>query len=104
MYLWFSFLLPISLLFSQGTEALTLHRRANPSVVALDIQRKDVIDPVSRDRTRRKRDKTISQKLDNEVCQSVVLFSPFSIYFWIALPTRKCRIHSLTDLIGDPVF
>ncbi|KAJ5204049.1 uncharacterized protein N7498_004928 [Penicillium cinerascens] len=45
---------------------LTLHQRDNPSVVTLDIQRKDVADPVARDRMRRKRDKTVSQKLDNE--------------------------------------
>lgn len=46
---------------------LTLHQRDVPSVVTLDIQRKDVADPVARDRIRRKRDKTISQALDNEV-------------------------------------
>ncbi|KAJ6120225.1 hypothetical protein N7523_004505 [Penicillium sp. IBT 18751x] len=45
---------------------LNLHQRDVPSVVTLDIQRKDVADPVARDRTRRKRDKTISQALDNE--------------------------------------
>lgn len=46
---------------------LTLHQRDVPSVVNLDIQRKDVADPVTRDRMRRKRDKTINQVLDNEV-------------------------------------
>lgn len=46
---------------------LTLHQRDVPSVVNLDIQRKDVADPVARDRMRRKRDKTINQVLDNEV-------------------------------------
>ncbi|PLB49548.1 acid protease [Aspergillus steynii IBT 23096] len=66
MPMWFLFLLPIFLLSSQGTGALTLLRRDNPSVVALDIRRNDVLDPVSRDRTRRKRDKTVSQKLDNQ--------------------------------------
>ena len=47
---------------------LTLHRRDVPSVVPLDIQRKDIPDPVHRDRMRRKRDQTVGQKLDNEVC------------------------------------
>ncbi|KAJ5470875.1 hypothetical protein N7530_008232 [Penicillium desertorum] len=43
---------------------LTLHRRDNPAVVQMDIQRKDVLDPITRDR-RRKRS-TVSQPLDNE--------------------------------------
>jgi hypothetical protein len=46
---------------------LTLHQRDVPSVVNLDIQRNDVADPVARDRMRRKRNKIISQALDNEV-------------------------------------
>lgn len=45
---------------------LTLHRRDVPSVVPLDIQRKDIPDPVHRDRMRRRRDQTVGQKLDNE--------------------------------------
>lgn len=45
---------------------ITLHRRDNPAVVQMDIQRKDVLDPVARDRVRRKRS-TVSQALDNEV-------------------------------------
>lgn len=48
---------------------LTLQQREFPAVVNVDIQRKDVADPVARDRWRRKRDTSIvSQKLDNEVC------------------------------------
>lgn len=48
---------------------LTLHKRESPAVVNLDIQRKDVADPVARDRWRRKRDlSVVSEKLDNEVC------------------------------------
>lgn len=47
-------------------DALTLHRRDVPSVVPLGIQRKDIADPVHRDRMRR--DQTVGQKLDNEVC------------------------------------
>lgn len=55
--------------------SLTLHQRDNPSVVNLDIQRKDVADPVARDRLRKKR--TVSQVLDNEVCaQSQFSFHP----------------------------
>lgn len=34
----------------------------------LMISRKDVLDPVGRDNVRRKRDKTVGQVLDNEVC------------------------------------
>ncbi|KAJ5570349.1 uncharacterized protein N7459_009779 [Penicillium hispanicum] len=46
---------------------LTLQKRDNPAVVNFDIHRKDVSDPVARDRTRRKRDKTVvSQAVDNE--------------------------------------
>ncbi|BCR89079.1 pepsin-like aspartic protease [Aspergillus chevalieri] len=45
-------------------DALTLHRRDVPSVVPLGIQRKDIADPVHRDRMRR--DQTVGQKLDNE--------------------------------------
>ncbi|KGO63681.1 Peptidase A1 [Penicillium italicum] len=44
---------------------ITLHRRDNPAVVQMDIQRKNVLDPVARDRARRKRS-TVSQALDNE--------------------------------------
>ncbi|KAL5366684.1 aspartic peptidase domain-containing protein [Aspergillus floccosus] len=58
-------LLAASLLW-QSTGAITLHRRELPAVVTLDIKRKDVTDPVQRDRIRRKRDKTVSQDLDNE--------------------------------------
>lgn len=56
---------------------LSLHQREIPSVVNLDIKRKDVADPVARDRLRRKRDNTIiSQGLDNEVClESIPLFA-----------------------------
>ncbi|KAJ5302059.1 hypothetical protein PENANT_c008G05256 [Penicillium antarcticum] len=44
---------------------LTLHQRDNPAVVQMDIQRKDVADPVTRDRIR-KRSSTVTQSLDNE--------------------------------------
>lgn len=53
----------------QGTTALTLHRRDLPAVVSLDIKRNNAVDPVARDRMRRKRDKTVEQNLDNEVCR-----------------------------------
>jgi hypothetical protein len=45
---------------------LSLYQRDNPAVVQMDIQRKDVVDPVTRDR-RRKRSSTVTQSLDNEV-------------------------------------
>lgn len=52
----------------RGACALSIHRRDVPSVVSLDIQRKDIADPVGRDQARRKRDLTVGQRLDNEVC------------------------------------
>jgi hypothetical protein len=61
----------------QGIAALTLHKRDVPAVVSLGIKRRDVADPVVRDRMRRKRDKTIGQSLDNEVC-------------WRVLPNPRC--------------
>ncbi|THC90587.1 hypothetical protein EYZ11_009949 [Aspergillus tanneri] len=60
------FLFLVAFFIFQGTSGLTLHKRAAPAVVAFDIKRNDVPDPVARDRVRRKRDKTASQKLDNE--------------------------------------
>lgn len=49
---------------------LHLVQRDVPSVVDMSIQRKEVLDPVARDRVRRmKRSSTVSQALDNEVCQ-----------------------------------
>ncbi|GLI82031.1 hypothetical protein PoHVEF18_010431 [Penicillium ochrochloron] len=46
---------------------LTLVQRDVPSVVDMSIQRKEVSDPVARDRVRRmKRSSTVSQALDNE--------------------------------------
>ncbi|KAL4898452.1 putative aspartic-type endopeptidase opsB [Aspergillus ambiguus] len=56
----------VAALVGQSASSLTLHKREVPAVVSLDIKRKDVTDPVARDRTRRKRDKTVSQDLDNE--------------------------------------
>ncbi|KAJ5092254.1 hypothetical protein NUU61_007124 [Penicillium alfredii] len=46
---------------------LNLQKRDIPAAVGLDIQRKNVLDPAARDRLR-KRAKTVSQDLDNEVC------------------------------------
>jgi len=60
-FLWASLALP--------AWGLTLHERDVPAVIGMDIQRKDIVDPVARDRIRRKRDKTVGQVLDNEVCQ-----------------------------------
>lgn len=64
-----AWLLPLVISFAvHGASALTLQRRNVPSVVPLDIQRKDVADPAGRDQARRKRDQTVGQRLDNEVC------------------------------------
>ncbi|KAJ5903715.1 hypothetical protein N7504_006098 [Penicillium tannophilum] len=45
---------------------LTLHERDTPAVVGFDIKRRDVTNPVARDRARRKRADTVSVGLDNE--------------------------------------
>jgi hypothetical protein len=57
---------------------LTLVQRDVPSVVDMTIQRKEVSDPVARDRVRRmKRSSTVSQALDNEVRMQHVTFYRF---------------------------
>ncbi|EAW08588.1 pepsin-like aspartic protease [Aspergillus clavatus NRRL 1] len=63
-HLWRS-ILAISLVFSEGS-SLKLHARDVPAVVSLDIKRNYVANPVTRDNARRKRNKTVGQKLDNE--------------------------------------
>ncbi|KAJ6109785.1 hypothetical protein N7486_002020 [Penicillium sp. IBT 16267x] len=45
---------------------LTLHERDTPAVVGFDIKRRDISNPVARDRARRKRAGTVSVGLDNE--------------------------------------
>ncbi|KAJ5628381.1 hypothetical protein N7490_010609 [Penicillium lividum] len=45
---------------------LTLHQRDNPAVVGLDIKRRDISNPIARDRARRKRADTVTVGLDNE--------------------------------------
>lgn len=47
--------------------SLVLRQSGLPAVVELNIRRNDVVDPIARDQTRRKRDKTVSQLIDNEV-------------------------------------
>ncbi|PYI10906.1 acid protease [Aspergillus sclerotiicarbonarius CBS 121057] len=62
-----SLLVAVSLVSLDTSKALTLRQREIPAVVALDVKRNDVSDPVARDRARRKRDTTtVSQALDNE--------------------------------------
>lgn len=63
---------------------LTVHQKVNPAVVQMDIQRKDVINPVVRDQVRRKRS-TITQTLDNEV----------------RLQVEKLFTRSILTLVGD---
>ncbi|KAL4861120.1 hypothetical protein BDV12DRAFT_75594 [Aspergillus spectabilis] len=46
--------------------ALTLRQSDSPAFIAFNIHRNEIIKPVARDQTRRKRDKTISQSIDNE--------------------------------------
>lgn len=60
-------LLLLASLVLRLVESLSLFSRDVPAVVSLDVQRRQVLDPVSRDRWRRKRSKTIFQGLDNEV-------------------------------------
>jgi len=47
-----------------STVAFHLVQRENPSVISLDIQRRHIVNPVARDRLRR-RQKTVQQTLDN---------------------------------------
>ncbi|GAE00272.1 hypothetical protein ATEG_05628 [Paecilomyces variotii No. 5] len=51
---------------ASSVDALELRQRAVPAVVGLDIQRREIPDPVTRDNIRRKRDKTVTEVLDNE--------------------------------------
>lgn len=61
-------LVAVSLISLETVKALTLQQREIPAVVALDIKRNDVLDPMARDRARRKRNTaTVNQALDNEV-------------------------------------
>lgn len=46
--------------------SLVLRQSGLPAVVELNIRRNDILDPIARDQTRRKRDKTVSQLIDNE--------------------------------------
>ncbi|KAL4782734.1 aspartic peptidase domain-containing protein [Aspergillus varians] len=56
-----------TLLFTEcSVGVLVLQQRDSPAVVALNINRNEILDPVKRDQTRRKRDKTVLQVIDNE--------------------------------------
>ncbi|PYH98933.1 acid protease [Aspergillus ellipticus CBS 707.79] len=62
-----SLIVALSLMSQETARALTLRERDSPAIVALDIKRKDILDPIERDRLRRKRDTTtIDQAIDNE--------------------------------------
>jgi hypothetical protein len=65
-------LIYLALLLYGSVNALSLQRRNVPAVFQMDISRGEVIDPIVRDRTRRKRDKTLSHLLDNEVCVTIL--------------------------------
>jgi hypothetical protein len=62
-------------LFATCTEGLTLQRRTNgpARVVGLPIQRRELSDPLARDRLRR-RAGTVSETLDNEVYRDFLRF------------------------------
>lgn len=64
-------LICLALLIHGSVDALSLQKRDVPAVFHMDISRGQVIDPVTRDRVRRKRNKSISQSLDNEVCVTI---------------------------------
>jgi hypothetical protein len=59
--------------FNAG-EAISLHKRDSPTVVALDVTRNHVPDPVARDLKRRSM--TVLESLENEV--SLMVASPSS--------------------------
>lgn len=63
-------LLPVAALLS-ASHAISLHKREDgpPRVVALNLQRKHIEDPVEHDRKRlNRRAQTVTATLDNEVC------------------------------------
>lgn len=51
-----------------GADAINLEKRTDgaPKVIQHDIQRRQIVDPLARDRLRRRQTKTIQQSLDNE--------------------------------------
>ncbi|KAL5332734.1 aspartic peptidase domain-containing protein [Aspergillus crustosus] len=54
-------------LFVQYCEGILMLQQSElPTVVAFNIHRNNIPDPVARDQTRQKRDKTVSQSIDNE--------------------------------------
>ncbi|RAL08401.1 pepsin-like aspartic protease [Aspergillus homomorphus CBS 101889] len=60
------FFITAALSLIRTAAALTLQKRDTPAVVALDIKRNNISDPITRDRVRRKREETVGQTLDNE--------------------------------------
>ena len=70
-----------------GAEAINLQKRSNgaPKVVEYEIERKTVVDPLKRDRLR-KRQNTISEELDNE---QTLYFANASI----GTPAQNFRLH-----------
>lgn len=57
-----------ALLFTRSwASPFVLPQSGSPAVVQLNILRNDIPDPITRDQTRRKRDKTVLQLIDNEV-------------------------------------
>jgi hypothetical protein len=65
-------LIYLAVLLHGSVNALSLQRRNVPAVFQMDISRGEVIDPIVRDRTRRKRAKTLNHSLDNEVCVTIL--------------------------------
>lgn len=59
-------------LLTAGSQAIRLaERNTVPAVVGLDIERRDVFDPLARDGLRRRQNtKTVTETLDNEVAIS----------------------------------
>lgn len=65
-------------ILSTCTDAIQLQSRTNgpAKVVGLDVVRKPVDDPLARDKSRRirRRSKTVTATLDNEVCGTLQSF------------------------------
>ncbi|KAL4926541.1 pepsin-like aspartic protease [Aspergillus undulatus] len=55
-----------TLLFTQCWGGPLIRQNNSPTVVELDLHRNEIPDPVARDQARRKRDKAVSQLIDNE--------------------------------------
>lgn len=80
------------------TLAFALQPSDSPDVVELVIKRRDVPDPVGRDKVRRRRDRTVSQVLDNEVRGCALLKDINDKCIFTYQRNRRCYISAISHL------